>query len=266
MENLSKKLENQLKEINLLVKKSNKSLRKFEDLPQGSIHVSTCNGRPQYYYVDKSSNTKKYMNASERKLVKRIIQRDYEFQVNKKLKELQSKLQKFVNSYDINEITAVYEKMNYGRKSIVEPFIQTTEDYVKCWYDEHPGQLNSYEVEGLFITNRGEHVRSKSEKIIADTLDKYGVPYQYEPSLELNGFHVVYPDFIVLNVKERKELYWEHLGLISEVEYAEKNFKKIHEYENNGFFLGRDLIITMESPEYPLNIKVVEAKIKELLL
>ena len=37
-----------------------------------------------------------------------------------------------------------------------------------------------------FITNRGERVMSKSEKIIADELDRWGIPYKYEKPLPLN--------------------------------------------------------------------------------
>lgn len=116
-----------------------------------------------------------------------------------------------------------------------------------------------------YYTSRGGFVRSKSEKIIADALEKYNIPYQYEPVLEL-GYNTVYPDFVVLNVRTRKTIYWEHLGIVSDMEYATKNFIKIQNYEKNGYLLGKDLIITMESSDIPMNIKLVEQKIKEFLL
>ncbi|SFH72967.1 hypothetical protein SAMN04487830_106120 [Pseudobutyrivibrio sp. OR37] len=72
-------------------------------------------------------------------------------------------------------------------------------------------------------------VRSKSEKIIADALEKYNVPYQYEPMLEL-GYNTIYPDFVVLNLRTRKTVYWEHLGLVSDIEYSTAFY-----YEQRGY-------------------------------
>lgn len=52
-------------------------------------------------------------------------------------------------------------------------------------------------------------MRSKSEVIIADLLNKEGIPYRYEFPLYLKEFNTVYPDFTILNVRKRKEIYWE---------------------------------------------------------
>jgi len=67
-------------------------------------------------------------------------------------------------------------------------------------------------------TAKGERVRSKSEIIIADSLMRAGVPYRYEFPIILNGYGKIYPDFTVLNVGLRKELYWEHLGMMDDSE------------------------------------------------
>ncbi len=66
---------------------------------------------------------------------------------------------------------------------------------------------------------------------------------------------------MVLNVRKRKTLYWEHLGLLSEYDYAQKNFSKINDYEE-GIMLGKDLIIIMETGDAPINTKLVEEKLK----
>ena len=58
------------------------------------------------------------------------------------------------------------------------------------------------------FTERGEQVRSKSEKIIADSLYRNGIPYRYEHPVYLRGMGVVHPDFICLHVKKRKEILW----------------------------------------------------------
>ena len=265
MENLKKQLEHQLREIKALLKCSEKNVAKYNDLPDGNIHICSCHGSAQYYYIDKTLGIRKYMGAGEEKTIRKYIQRDYELAVNRKLIDLQKRLTKFLGTYDIADINNLYENLHEGRKRFVKPIIELDDAFIERWYREHPGMQNKYPEEGMYQTNRGEMVRSKSEKIIADTLDKYNIPYQYEPMLEL-GYSTIYPDFIVLNVRTRKTLYWEHLGIISDIDYATKNFKKIQNYEKNGYLLGRDLITTMESEDIPIEVKLIERKIKELLL
>lgn len=265
MENYKKKLEIQLQEINGLIKQSNKNISKYKNLGNGQIHVSRCRGNYQYYYVDKANGIRKYMGVDEEKAVRKYIQKDYELALNEKLKVLQKRIEKFISQYDIKELTDVYDNLNEGRKRYVTPLMEPDDVYIEKWLEKHPGQQNPFPKEGIYQTNRGEMVRSKSEKIIADALDKYNVPYQYEPMLEL-GYNTVYPDFVTLNIRTRQTKYWEHLGIVSDIEYATKNFKKIQDYEKNGHLLGKDLITTMESVEVPIDVKLVEEKIKEFLL
>ncbi len=264
MEDYRKRLEEQLDQINKLIKQSNSNVAKYKDLTEGQIHVSNCHGYPQYYYIDKEHGIRKYMGNEEEKVIRKYIQKDYELALNKKLKAMQKHLQRFVQSYDIREITDFCDHLQEGRKRYVVPLIESDERYVEKWIKAHSGQQNPYPEEGTYKTNRGEMVRSKSEKIIADAFDKHQIPYQYEPVLEL-GYNMVYPDFVALNPRTRKTIYWEHLGIVSDMEYAAKNFHKLQCYEKEGYLLGRDLIITMESSDVPIDIKLVEAKISEFL-
>ena len=116
-----------------------------------------------------------------------------------------------------------------------------------------------------FYTSRGERVRSKSEWIIAELLEKEGIPYRYEYPVYLRGFGKVYPDFTVLNVRTRREIYWEHMGMMDNPVYAEKAVNKIHTYEQNGMFQGEDLLVTYETSKNPLNQKVIMRMIQRYL-
>lgn len=265
MEKYNQKLEEQLKQLKALIKKSNNNVARYRNLPDGQIHISNCRGCIQYYFVEKEKGTKRYIGVKEEKTIKKYIQRDYDIAVNKKLKELHKRLQKFIKFYDINQITDIYDDLHYGRKKYVEPIVKPYEKLADEWKAEHPGLQNPYPEEGMYKTNRGEMVRSKSEKIIADALDKNNIAYQYEPLLEL-GYNTVYPDFIILNPKTRKSVYWEHLGIVSDADYAVKNFKKLLAYDKNGYSLYKDLIITMESKDMPLDIRSVEEKINDYFL
>ena len=65
------------------------------------------------------------------------------------------------------------------------------------------------------MTEKGERVRSKSEKILADYFYRNNILYQYEKPLYLKGYGTIYTDFTFLSKKTRKEIYWEHEGIVN---------------------------------------------------
>ncbi len=263
MRNYKKELEEQLAEIQSLLKKSNKNLSRYKDLSNPRIYISQSHGCIQFY-LKKEGEAKQYIHKKDRKKITKYLQRDYDLDVHKKLTELETRLKEFLNTYN-PELGEEYERFPDYKRELIRPFIETESQFVDAWLDEHEGMQNTFPIEGQFLTNQGEQVRSKSEKIIADALDRFHVPYRYEPVLELRyGF--VYPDFVVLNRRTRKTMYWEHFGMVADEEYASKNFMKIQSYEREGYLLGRDLIATIESAEEPLDVKLVEEKIREYLL
>ena len=156
--------------------------------------------------------------------------------------------------------------MPEGKRRLVIPIVETEDMLIERWMKEHPGNQNTYHEKGMILTDNGEMVRSKSEKIIADLLKKNGVPYQYEPRLELNNYHSICPDFVVLNVRLKKTIYWEHFGLVSEPEYAVRSFQKIRVFEKAGYYPGDNFIFTSESSTQPIDVKMIERMIREYCL
>ena len=75
-----------------------------------------------------------------------------------------------------------------------------------------------------------------------------------------------YPDFVLLNVKTRKTIYWEHFGLASDVEYSNKNLEKLYFYEKEGMRVGENFVYTIETAANPIDVAVVEEKIQKYLL
>ena len=116
------------------------------------------------------------------------------------------------------------------------------------------------------MTENGERVRSKSEKIIADKLHALGVPYRYEYPLVLDGNMKIYPDFMMLRMPEREETYLEHFGLMDDEGYVEKVMWKLNTYERNGIYLGVNLFITYETGRNPLNTKTFDRLIRSLFV
>lgn len=117
-----------------------------------------------------------------------------------------------------------------------------------------------------FYTANGVRVRSKSEVIIADALDRAGIPYRYEFPTSVKGWGTLYPDFTCLRPSTREEVIWEHFGLMGEPDYAENAVQKLAHYAASGYTIGKNLIATFESAATPLSVKQVQAYIKALLM
>ena len=80
---------------------------------------------------------------------------------------------------------------------------------------------------------------------------------KYEKPLNFSGYGIVYPDFTFLSRKLRKEIYWEHEGMMDKPEYAIKAAKKLNSYQMNGILPGERLILTFETEQDVLNSKIV---------
>ncbi len=274
----TKELNDQLDELNLLLEEADNRLKKAWNIEEGKLRVCSSHGCPQYHFRAKGQEQEKYIPTYEKDKIKALVQREYDISVKNELEVSSKKLQKFLKSYDFNAINAVYDKLHQGRKIMVNPIIPSQDMRIEEWYHNNPGGKNSYEKDIAYVTKRGEIVRSKSEKILADAFCDSGIPYQYEPCYELKADHYnseqnndsrlerrIYPDFVLYNVKKDKTIYWEHLGLVEEEGYANKNFKKLMDYEKNGLIIGDNLIITMESKDMPLDVRIVNRKIDEFL-
>ena len=80
------------------------------------------------------------------------------------------------------------------------------------------------------------------------------------------GWGWVRPDFVGLNVSLRKEIWVEHMGMMDMLSYSEENVKKLHDYERNGFVLGDDLLVTMETRRSPLEARSIEEMTRRYFL
>ena len=268
-EMLKEVLQNELKELERIEKNSKKFL---SEAPEGSLYTITNKNTSQYYWKkDKYDKHGKYISKKNDELIRALAQKEYETQVLKSVTKNKRYIQKILDSYMFDGVTKVYENLSTSKKEKIEAYSLPEKEFAERWSFEQQALKerlqtkisNKYEFDedSELTTDKGEPVRSKSEKIIADKLNKKGVPYVYEQPLLFNGYCYIVPDFKVLNRKTRKEIYWEHLGMMDDADYVEKAIKKIELYEKNGIFQGDKLIVTYETKEHPLNVKHVDKMI-----
>lgn len=265
MKNYKEQLEHQLVEIEGLISKSNMILLKLNDLPEDKIIVSRSNGCNQYYWNESGSNKRRYARKSEYNLIKKVAQREYQTALNKRLYKLQKNLKQFIDNYNIEELSAFYAEMSDARKQLIIPLIEPDDLFIQKWKaDEYSPMPFSNDTQ--YYSNEGVRVRSKSELIIANQLEYYGIPYKYEKPLVLYGNIKMRPDFECLNIRTREELLWEHLGMMDNISYANKNVNKINIYQQNGFFPGKNMILSFETSTNSLSSKTVNSLIENYLL
>ena len=94
------------------------------------------------------------------------------------------------------------------------------------------------------MTSGGFRVRSKSEQHIAEQLLGYGVPFRYEQVVVI-GNSVITPD-LTFEDYWKEHFFWEHLGMMDNPEYAERNFRKLERYYDAGLVPGDNLILSFD--------------------
>lgn len=198
-------------------------------------------------------------------LVRNLAQRDYDNKLIREIEQRQKILNRFIDEYPHSGLEEVYAAMNDYRRELIQPIIETDEQYAKIWINTpYVRKIVGDDVPEIFTEN-GERVRSKSEKMIADKLKHLNIPYRYEAPLRLGRSTVLHPDFTLLNVKERKEIYYEHFGMMDNPEYIGSALNRIALYEKNGIFPGDKLLFSWETMAMPLNMKIVEGMLKKFV-
>ena len=209
---------------------------------------------------------RKYIHTENVNLVRDLAQKDYDKSLLKTAINEKKHIQNILRYIDEKDIYDVYNQLNPHRKKLIESRFLNDEEFVKQWLAVQYNGKDFEDDSSEIITERGERVRSKSEKIIADKLDLMDIPYRYEYPLKLKGFGTIYPDFTMLNLITRREVYMEHFGMMDNPEYCQKAISKIEQYEKNGIYIGKNLIVTFETSKQLLNMSVVENMLKEVLM
>ena len=252
--------------LQYLLKLSKTIEKRLKKAPDGTLRISSDAERTQYYLRKTSSDRfGTYLTKKNMPLIEALAQKNYDEKVLKSVQQEIKAIEAYLKKCPSDFPEEIYMGLRDKRKEIVVPFKETDEMFLKRWNSvSYIGK--DIKADEAFVTDRSEIVRSKSEIIIANTLAKEGIPYRYEYPVYLKGLGTVYPDFTILNLRLRKEFYWEHQGRMDDKGYAEKAVRKVTSYILSGIYPGDKLIITSETKSHPLNMKVVREIISHYFL
>lgn len=249
---------------NMLAKLIEQKETALKKVPEGSLRANKYKQGFQYYHYTSAQNPNgKYLRNNEQKLIHALAQKEYDQKVLKSAYKEQLLLKKLNELYSEEMLEDIYEKVVEGKQKLIHPVSIPERMYIEQWMGKAYEGLGFREDAPEFYSDRGERMRSKSELLIANALHRNNIPYKYECPLELSAYGIVHPDFTILDAKNRKEIYWEHLGLMDDSEYRERSLNKLIWYELDGYMLGDRLIITFETSKQPLNSKWIEMIISE---
>ena len=205
----------------------------------------------------------KYIKKKNRNIAVTLAQIEYDELLLTALQETLEGIKKYKTTLVNDPFISAFEKLTLGKRELVTPPFISDESYILNWKNQQYERLEFKEDFPEYYTRQGLRVRSKSEVIIADMLDEFEIPFLYEKPLCFNSI-TLHPDFTLLNIKERRELYWEHFGIMDDMDYRNNAFLKIRNYESNGLYQSTSLIWTFETGKYPINTKVIRKMIKKL--
>ena len=270
MTEIINKLNQEIAELERIIQQLKQNLCTY---PEGTLQINRSNGSIQYYRRNcrqlspvETPIRRQYIRKEQQELVRNLAQKDYDQRLLKILENRLKAASKMKDVYMQADPTEVYEKCHSERKKLIIPQFISDEEYAEKWQNVKDKGKEFAEGMVEIYTVKGERVRSKSEKILADLFERKNIPYRYEYPLKLLDSKIIYPDFTILNKRTRKVYYWEHLGMMDDAEYAENAIKRIQSMEASGILPGKNLLIMAETKQNPISIKSVNILIQEYLI
>lgn len=150
-------------------------------------------------------------------------------------------------------------------KNLISPYFQSISEEISNWKNEEYEHNIMYPEQLIHTSGSGNKVRSKSEFMIDMYLYMNKIPFRYESALRL-GETTIYPDFTIRHPETGEFYYWEHFGLMDNLNYTKNAYSKLQLYANHGIIPTINLITTYETREHPLTYETIEKVVHNYFL
>lgn len=262
MYGLRKQLQEEHDRLERIIKETEQNL---VGTPEGRLRISHSRKKTLYYHCtnDNPNMNGVYIPKKQEELARALAQKAYDEKVLKLAKRRTAQLEKMLLDYQDFEIEEVYEEQREERKILITPVEEDWASMFERWNKLPDQALGFNENDPIIKTEKGERVRSKSERILADYFYYHGIPYKYEKPLALGPSKLIYPDFTFLSKATRREIYWEHFGMMEDLNYVKANMNKLADYEAYGIHIGESLIVTFELGNTGVQPYEIEGKLRQ---
>lgn len=236
-------------------------------LPRGTLRYTETDKTVQFFRrTDKKDFTGTYIPATDTQTPRLLAQKGYFKEV---VKASESDLNQISKAIKLLSGLKLESKVNgkylpETEKHLVTPLILSDRDYALAWLNDRSPVLDAFG-ELKVATGLGFNVRNKSEGMIVDVAVSHGIPLKYEPELTLPDGTYFRPDFVILDLRDRSEIYIEHFGFIDNKEYRDKMCRKINRYARNGIIIGKNFIPAFETADVVFDREAFYEMIKSML-
>ena len=228
----------------------------------GKLWATHGKKRDRYYIFDKGK--KVCLRANEIDIARDMSQQEYENRLIQIMTEIIDCAKKLDRLIAVEPLKRAFESLSPAKKKLVRSPFPTDEELAQIWLAQ-PGNKYTKRAEELICPAiNGKMYRSKSEATIADYLDENNIAFKYENELVLSNGITYYPDFTIYMPATRREIIWEHFGMMDDMDYRNKAFLKIRKYEANGLFRHDSFIWTFETGRFPLDTKSIRKMAQEI--
>lgn len=233
----------------------------LDNMPDGTLYINFSRGKP--YYLRAIEGTRQSINRDIDLVYKLARKRYLMAAIGEHSSFLtgihrRSKSASYKSTAPWNIESRSTRILLRFRKAGLDPIRISRSAKQYSWSIE-PYRTNPYEMPSrTYETPNGVICRSKSEQTIGKTLEDYGIPYRYEPEVNLDvswmtdvqgllsgRFKNYYPDFVIMGATGELFL-WEHLGRVDSEQYRLHTMEKISAYRQDGLVDDAHLILTYE--------------------
>lgn len=262
----------------LLIKLKEEKETSLKDSPEGSLKIRMNRGKVRYFHfmgnssdvkndsrISKTGAGERYLSLKEKDFISALAQKAYDTKILNCIEQELKAIERYLNTCPKVMPEDWYKELHSERQKMIVPIAPDWERLRSDWLSlQYEGKGFDERIPEIY-TDKGERVRSKSELLIANELYRADVAYRYEYPVYIKGFGTIYPDFMILPKKKQKEICWEHFGRMDDPEYAQKAIQKIAAYEENGYVIGENLVVTFETKQTILTTRKIQTVIERYL-
>ncbi len=242
--------------------------------PKGSLLARKRKQKTDYYHVvdekkkgKESKRIRKQININQNlALILQLTDKLIQQRILRKSQNNLFYLKKLHDKYMPADYNSISTQLGPSYSHVI---MQQKKQYLEQWrnmpYPKAPFDSRYH----IHETDSGEMVRSKSEQIIMNTLYTYPLVVHYEEEFlyktGVPGINRCYPDFTII-LPDGSRIIWEHLGRLDDPEYCRRTAVKLNLYQQNGYVIGKNLILTMDDDKGNISSALVIDAIEHYIL
>lgn len=246
-----------------LNQKINSIKNQLATLPEGNFICSQNGNRYKWYQSD--GHKKTYIPKKNRKLAEELAMKRYLSLLLEDLEKEKLAIEFYLRHYSLSSKAEQLLNNSSEYQKLLSPYFKPMSQELTEWMNELYERNTICPEHLVHKSISGNILRSKSEAMIDMLLYMHHIPFRYECALSL-GKTSIFPDFTIRHPKTSEFYYWEHFGMMDDMNYSGKAYSKLHLYNSHGIIPSIQLITTYETKEHPLTVEVIEKIIEHYFL